>query len=60
MRTVEDYRKRAMECMELAQRARATERPRLFQIAQVWIKLADDREAALRLEAENPPKEKPR
>jgi hypothetical protein len=47
MRTVEDYRKRAQEALELAQKARAGERATLLEIAQIWIKLADEREAAL-------------
>jgi hypothetical protein len=51
MRTVEDYRKRAQEAMELAQTARPSERPTLLEIAQIWLKLADERQAALDLEA---------
>jgi hypothetical protein len=48
MRTVEEYRKLAQEAVELAQKARASERAALLNIAQVWLKLADEREAALR------------
>jgi hypothetical protein len=48
MRTAEDYRKQAQEALELAQRARESERPTLMQIAEIWIKLADQREAELR------------
>ena len=53
MRTVEDYRKRAQEALELAQRARASERPTLLNIAQIWLRLADEREAALRAASRN-------
>jgi len=56
MRTVEDYRKRAQECVELAQKARANERPVLLEIAQTWIKLANAREAELRIEKSEPSK----
>jgi hypothetical protein len=48
MRTVEEYRMRAQEAVELAQRARANERRTLLNIAQVWLNLADEREATLR------------
>lgn len=38
---VEEYRSRAEECVQLAQRASACERPILLQIAQTWLRLAD-------------------
>lgn len=39
--TSEEYRKRAAECVELANRARASDRPALLQIAKAWVQLAD-------------------
>jgi len=48
MRTVEDYRKRAREALELAQMVRESDRPTLLNIAQIWLRLADQREAELR------------
>jgi hypothetical protein len=47
MQTVEEYRKRAQEALELAQRARVSERPTLLNIVQIWLRLADEREAEL-------------
>jgi hypothetical protein len=38
-----EYRKRARDCVELAQGVRKTDRPRLLHIAQVWLNLADQR-----------------
>ena len=55
MRTVEDYRKRA-QCVELAQKACASERQTLMEIAQTWIKLANARETELRIEKSEPSK----
>jgi len=52
MRTVEDYRKQAQHALELAQKARASERPTLLNIAHIWLRLADERAATLR--ATNP------
>jgi hypothetical protein len=38
-----DYRKRAEECVELAQTARTPEqRTMLLHIAETWLRLADD------------------
>jgi len=48
MQTVEEYRKRAQEAVELAQKARTSERAALLDVAKVWLRLADEREAALR------------
>jgi hypothetical protein len=56
MRTVEEYRKRAQEAVELAQKARKSERATLLNIAQVWLKLADEREAELRAAISEIPK----
>ena len=50
-----DYRKRAEECMEIAQTARTpAQRTMLLHIAETWLRLANDaegnspKEAALR------------
>ena len=40
-----EYRKRAQDCVELAQQVSAAERPVLLQLAQAWLGLADEREA---------------
>ena len=38
-----DYRKRAEECVQLAQSVRTTEqRTMLLHIAETWLRLADD------------------
>jgi hypothetical protein len=42
MGSFQDYRKRAEECVNLAQKARQPDREKLLQIANAWIKLADD------------------
>ena len=55
MRTVEDYRKRAQEAVELAQRAPASEHAALLNIARAWLRLADQREAALHAESPETP-----
>ena len=41
MRSVEEYRKRAQECMELAQRAREPDRSMLVRLAEAWVSMAD-------------------
>jgi hypothetical protein len=56
MRTVEEYRKRAQEAVELAQKSRANDRATLLNIAQVWLNLADEREAVLRAAGPETPK----
>jgi hypothetical protein len=35
------YRKRAEECVQLAQSAPASQRPILLDLAQTWLRLAD-------------------
>ncbi len=37
----DDCRKRAEECVQLAQTAPASQRATLLEIAQVWLRLAD-------------------
>ena len=49
MRTVEDYRKQAQHALELAQKARESERSTLLNIAEIWLRLADERAATLRV-----------
>jgi|KBSMisStaDraftv2_1062788.scaffolds.fasta_scaffold1447658_1 hypothetical protein len=40
-----DYRKRAQECMEIAQTVRtSTQRTMLLHIAETWLRLANDAE----------------
>lgn len=39
-----EYRRRAQECVELAQQVSLSERPTLLQMAQAWLGLADQRE----------------
>jgi hypothetical protein len=56
MRTVEEYLERAQEALELAHRARESERPTLLDVAKIWLRLADEREAALRAESPEKPK----
>jgi len=46
-----ECRKRAQECVELAQTARDTDRPKYLQLAKQWLQLADD---AVSYEAEHP------
>jgi hypothetical protein len=48
MRTVADYRKRTQEAFALAQKARESERATLLDIAHIWLRLADEHQAALR------------
>lgn len=43
MNSAAEYRKRAHECVELAQRANAIDRIPLLQMAQAWLSLADQR-----------------
>jgi hypothetical protein len=47
MRTAADYRKRAQECLDLALRARESERATLVGIADIWLKLAAQREGEM-------------
>jgi hypothetical protein len=57
MGSATEYRKRAQECVELAQHLRASERPKMLKIAEAWLKLADEaaeREATM----ETPPAHK--
>ena len=42
MGSFQDYRKRAEECVNLAQKARQPDREKLLQVANAWVKLADD------------------
>ena len=42
MLTVEDYRQRAKDCSERAQTAPEPERTKLIELANAWLKLADD------------------
>jgi hypothetical protein len=53
MGTANDYRKRAGECLELAQRARASERPSILRIAHAWICLVEQAEREMQLLAED-------
>lgn len=44
MKSANDYRKRAQECVELAQKAPTREqRTMLLHIAETWLRLAEDR-----------------
>jgi hypothetical protein len=48
-----DYRKRAEECVELAQHARTPQqRTMLLHIAETWLRLAEDAITAASLEPE--------
>jgi hypothetical protein len=52
-----DYRKRAEECLEIAQTARTTEqRTMLLHIAETWMNLARDAESnsSVRIRVEEP------
>ena len=42
MMAPDEYRKRAQECVELAQNMREPQRTQLLQIAQAWLSLADE------------------
>ena len=42
MGSFKDYRKRAEECVNLAQKARQPDREKLLQVANAWVKLVDD------------------
>ena len=43
MATEQEFRRRAQECMELAQTARTSEQRVMLQhIASTWVRLADD------------------
>ena len=55
MGTPEAYRKRAKECVELAQRVTPFARPDVLAIAEAWLRLAEqaDQEAML-LDADAP------
>lgn len=44
MPTPSDYRRRARECMDMAESAGPTERNTLMQIAEAWLQLAADAE----------------
>jgi hypothetical protein len=46
-RTVEDYRKRAQEALDLAHKARESERPIWLNVAQVWARLAAERQSEI-------------
>jgi hypothetical protein len=41
MNSPEEYRRRAEECVQLAQSAPASQRAILIDIAQTWVRLAD-------------------
>jgi hypothetical protein len=48
MMTMTDYRKRAEECVEIAQTARTSaQRTMLLHIAETWMNLARDAEGTL-------------
>ena len=38
---IEEYKKRAEECVQLAQAAPASQRPLLLGLADTWLKLAE-------------------
>ena len=40
-----EYRKRAQDCVELAQTVSAKDKPLLLQMARAWLGLADQRAA---------------
>jgi hypothetical protein len=44
-----EYRRRAEECVQLAQTARPSHRKSLLEIAAAWIKLADNAEGEAKL-----------
>ena len=41
MTTPEQCRNRAEECVEFAQSARESDRPKFLELAEAWLKLAD-------------------
>ena len=41
-----EFHKRALECIEMAQTAGSADRPRLLEMAECWLKLADEALAA--------------
>ena len=43
MGSFQDYRKRAEECVKLAQKAREPDRDKWLEIANAWVTLADDK-----------------
>lgn len=45
--TVEEFRERARQCLELAQRASEQDRQQLLDIANAWLALANDATALL-------------
>lgn len=58
MGKVDEYRKRARECVELAEKLKPADRPRLLGAAQAWLTLADraeKEERALREIGKFPP-----
>lgn len=58
MGKVDEYRKRARECVELAKKHKPADRPRLLSTAQAWLTLADraeKEEGALREIGKFPP-----
>ena len=42
MATAEECRRRAQECVEFAQSARDIDRRTFLQLAETWLKLADE------------------
>ena len=54
MRKIEDYRKHAEECRQLARRASPGDhRDQLMNMAQTWDGLAEERVRQLKLQTEN-------
>ena len=53
MTTPHEYRARALECVRLAQQATERERSLLIQIAETWMRLADQTEAANKVMVED-------
>jgi hypothetical protein len=57
VKTVEEYRKQAAECREMAKRTVARDfRDQLERMAKSWEALAEQRERSLRLHGILPPK----
>lgn len=52
MRLVEDYRRNAKDCRDLAMRMPPEQRQQLIDMAEQWDRMAEDREVAVAAEAE--------
>ncbi len=50
MKRLDDYRRNARECLELAARMPDPQRQQLLRMAGMWEELAEEREAMLRVQ----------